>query len=123
MIPAKADPAPITLMRETGMEPIADWFDQHKHSFFILARIYLRDQQQIEEVFYRSILKVHKEFRRFDQDIVLDKRIASVFMEISRELSINGNLPVKEKIDAQPVLAGCTGKSRMQHCRCNYCTR
>ncbi|CEG25458.1 DUF4179 domain-containing protein [Bacillus sp. B-jedd] len=103
MIPAKAEPAPITLMRETGMEPIVDWFDQHKQSFFILARIYLRDQQQIEEVFYRSILKVHKEVPRFEQDTPLDKRIASIFMEISRELSINGSLPVEEKIDAQPA--------------------
>lgn len=103
MIPAKAEPASITQMRETGLEPIVDWFDQHKQSFFILARIYLRDQQQIEEVFYRSILKVHKEFPRFDQDTALDKRITSLFMENSRELSVKGSLRVENEIEPQPA--------------------
>ena len=59
MIP-KIDSISITMLREKSVDSIADWFDLNKQSFYALGWSYLSNQQQMEELFYQAILKVHK---------------------------------------------------------------
>ncbi|WP_286230611.1 DUF4179 domain-containing protein [Neobacillus mesonae] len=96
MIPAKQDPILITTIRENGAESIVDWFEQHKQSFYILGWCYLRNQQQIEELFYRSILKVKKELPRFKNETSYETWVTSIFIHICRELSDDTSLQVSE---------------------------
>lgn len=88
MIPVKMDSiSTVAVMRERGIESVVDWFDRHKQSFYTLGWFYLRNQQQMEELFYRSILKVHKELPRYKSDTSFGMWVTSIFIHTCRELS------------------------------------
>ncbi|MDP4162750.1 MAG: sigma-70 family RNA polymerase sigma factor, partial [Bacillota bacterium] len=98
MIPAKIDnPIPITTIREKSVESIVDWFDLHKQSFYALGWSYLRNQQQMEELFYRSIIKVHKELPRFKKETSFETWVTSIFIHTCRELSDDRSLQASEE--------------------------
>ncbi|MCR2823562.1 DUF4179 domain-containing protein [Lederbergia panacisoli] len=97
MNPEKIDPMSITSIREIDVESIVEWFDQHIQSFYILGWSYLRNQQQMEELFYRSIIKVHKELPRYKQDISFKMWVTSIFIHTCRELSDDKRLQDSEK--------------------------
>ena len=92
MIPAKIDSISITTIREKGVESIVDWFNQHKQSFYTLGWCYLSNQQQMEELFYQSIIKVHKELPRFKSETSFETWVTSIFIHICRELSDDRSL-------------------------------
>ncbi|MEH7305012.1 DUF4179 domain-containing protein [Neobacillus drentensis] len=100
MIPAKIDSISITMLEEKGEESIVDWFDQHKQSFYPLGWSYLRTQQQMEELFYRSIIKVHKELPRFKRETAFETRVTSIFIDTCRELSDNRSL--QASVESEP---------------------
>ncbi|MGE8206021.1 DUF4179 domain-containing protein [Heyndrickxia sp. NPDC080065] len=104
MIPAKKDPIPITTIREKGVESIVDWFDQHKQSFYILGWSYLKNQQQMEELFYRSIVKVHKELSRSKNETSFEERVTSIFIDTCRELSNDRSLQDSEDVEPRQDL-------------------
>lgn len=101
MIPAKINPIPIITIREKNVESIVDWFDQHKQSFYTLGWSYLRNQQQMEELFYQSIIKVHKGLRRFKGETSFDTWVISVFIHTCRELSAVRSLEFSEESELQ----------------------
>lgn len=91
----------IITKREKGVESIVDWFDQHKQSFYILGLSYLSNQQQMEELFYRSIIKVHKELPRFKSETSFEKWATSMFIHTCRELYHDGSLQASEESEQQ----------------------
>lgn len=97
MIPAKIDPISITTIREKGIESIVDLLDQHQQSFYILGWCYLSNQQQIEELFYRTILKVQKELPQLNNITSFEMSITSIFIHNCRELSRDKSLQVSEE--------------------------
>ncbi|MEK5175509.1 hypothetical protein NST63_20135 [Heyndrickxia sp. FSL W8-0496] len=72
----------MTKSKEKSVESIVDWFDQHKQSFYILGWSYLKSQKQMEELFYRSIVKVHKELPRYKRELTFETWVTSIFMHI-----------------------------------------
>ena len=100
MIPVKIDPISFPTNREKGVESIVDWFDQHKQSFYLLGWSYLSNQQQMEELFYRSILKVHKELPRFKSGTSFEIWVTSIFIHICRELSDDRSLLAR--VESEP---------------------
>ena len=110
MIPAKVDSVSITPIRERGVESIVDWFDQHKQSFYILGWSYLRNQQQMEELFYRAIIKVHKELPRLKRETSFETRITSIFIHTCRELSENRSFQASEESEQQKDLFTALGQ-------------
>ena len=86
MIPAM-DSITIATLQEKGIDSVVDWFERHQQSYYALGWFYLRNQQQMEELFYRSILRVHKELPRFKNDISFDLWVASIFIDVCRELT------------------------------------
>ncbi|MFB6468186.1 sigma-70 family RNA polymerase sigma factor [Cytobacillus sp. Hz8] len=97
MIPAKINAIPITTIREKALESIADWFDLHKQSFYTLGWCYLRNQQQMDELFYRSIIKVQKELSRFKNETSFELWVTSIFIQTCRELSDDQSLQADEE--------------------------
>lgn len=97
MMPAKLDPISITTIREKGVNSIVDWFDQHKQWFYTLGRFYLRNQQQVEELFYLSILKVEKEWPQLKSETPFEMWVTSIFIQNCRELSEDGSLQASEE--------------------------
>ncbi|MBO0992560.1 sigma-70 family RNA polymerase sigma factor [Bacillus sp. SD088] len=97
MIQAKIDPTSITRIKEKDVESIFDWFEQHQRLFYTLGRCYHRHRQQLEEGFYRSIIKVHKELPRFNGETSFEMWVTSIFIHICRELSDNSSLQVSEE--------------------------
>ncbi|UYZ22594.1 DUF4179 domain-containing protein [Mesobacillus jeotgali] len=87
MIPAKMDAITIATVQEKGIDSVVDWFERHKQPFYALGWFYLRNQQQMEELFYRSIIKVHRELPRYKKDTSFQLWVASIFIDICRELS------------------------------------
>ncbi|TQR14189.1 DUF4179 domain-containing protein [Psychrobacillus soli] len=94
MIPATTDPVSIAAIRENGGESIVDWINQHQQSFYILGSCYLSSQQQMEELFYRSILKIQKELPHFKNKTRFETWVTSIFIHSCRELSRDRSLQV-----------------------------
>lgn len=93
MIPAKIEPTSITAaIREKSEESIFDWFDLNKQSFYTLGWSYLGNQQQMEELFYQAIIKVHKELPRFKRETSFETWVTSIFIHICRDLSEDRSL-------------------------------
>ncbi|MCM3694677.1 sigma-70 family RNA polymerase sigma factor [Neobacillus niacini] len=91
MIP-KTDSISISTIGEKSVESIVDWFVQNKQSFYTLGWSYLSNQQQIEELFYQAIIKVHKELPRFKSQISFETWVTSIFIHTCRELSNDSSL-------------------------------
>jgi RNA polymerase sigma factor (sigma-70 family) len=96
LIPTKIDPIPITPIREKGTNSIVDWFEQNKQSFYTLGQAYLGSQQQLEELFFRTIIKVHKELPRYKNETSFEMWATTIFIHICRELSIDKSLLASE---------------------------
>ncbi|WP_246483840.1 DUF4179 domain-containing protein [Heyndrickxia vini] len=104
MIPTKIEPALITTKREKGMESIIDWFDLHKQSFYILGWSYLRNQKQMGELFYRTIIKVLKELPQLKKETSFETSVTSIFIQTCRELSTDRSLQAVEEGSPQQEL-------------------
>lgn len=91
MNPAEINSVSINEIRESGQESIRDYFEQHKQSFYSLGRFYLSNQQQLEELFYQSIVKAQKKLPRFKSNDSFETWITSIFIDICWELSANEN--------------------------------
>jgi RNA polymerase sigma factor (sigma-70 family) len=97
MNPEKIDLNSIATMGEKGVESIVDWFEQHKQSFYILGWSYLSNQQQMEELFYRAIIKVHKEWPRIKSKTSFEMEVTSIFIHTCRELYNGRSLQASEE--------------------------
>lgn len=87
MLSAKINPISSSTTRAKSLESISDWFEQNLHSFYILGRFYTNNQQQIEELFYQSIKKVHKELPRFKSDTSFEAWVTTIFIHACREVA------------------------------------
>lgn len=87
MLSAKINPISSTTTRAKSLESISDWFEQNLHSFYILGRFYTNNQQQMEELFYQSIKKVHKELPRYKSDTSFEAWVTSIFIHACREVA------------------------------------
>jgi RNA polymerase sigma factor (sigma-70 family) len=94
---AKINPNSIATIRENGVESIIDWFEQHKQSFYILGWTYLINQQQMEDLFYRAIIKVHKEWPRIKSKTSFEMEVTSIFIHTCRELYNDRSLQASEE--------------------------
>jgi RNA polymerase sigma factor (sigma-70 family) len=100
----KKDPNSSETIRENGVESIVDWFDQHKQSLYILGWSYLSTQQQMEELFYRSIIKVHKELPKRQNEASFKTGVTSIFIHTCKELSKDSSLQASEDSEARQDL-------------------
>ncbi|MDI2589449.1 DUF4179 domain-containing protein [Psychrobacillus sp. NEAU-3TGS] len=87
MITATANSISIATIRREGGNLIVDWLNQHQQSFYILGSCYLSSPQQIEEIFYRTILYAQKELPRFKSKIRFETWVTSIFVHNCREVS------------------------------------
>ncbi|WLR57764.1 DUF4179 domain-containing protein [Mesobacillus subterraneus] len=86
MILEKMEPISIGAIQENGIQSVVDWFDGHKEYFYRFGRHFVQNQQQMEELFYRSILKVHKEYPRYKENLPFKMWVTSIFIQNIREL-------------------------------------
>lgn len=99
MLP-KIDPISITTIKEKSVDSIVDWFDQHKQSFYTLGLSYLSNQLQMEELFYQSIIKVHKQLPRFKSETSFEMWVTTIFIHICRELAEERSL--LSRVETEP---------------------
>ncbi|MBT2692737.1 DUF4179 domain-containing protein [Bacillus sp. ISL-55] len=81
MILEKMEPISIAAIQENGIQSVVDWFDGHKEYFYSFGWHFVQNQQQMEELFYRSILKVHKEFPRYKGNLSFKMWVTSIFLQ------------------------------------------
>jgi DNA-directed RNA polymerase specialized sigma24 family protein len=89
MMLEKMEPISIAAIQEMGIESVVDWFERHKEYFHRLGWCYARNPQQLEELFYQTILKVHKEWPRYKGNSTFKMWVTSIFI---RGLSADGSL-------------------------------
>lgn len=111
MIPAKRESVSINFDREKSKDSIFEWFEQRVHTFYIIGLAYMKDQKQLEELFYRSINRVHKEMPRFKNDkLTFDTWATSIFLKNCQEISSTQNTeesePHKDVFSAVSQLEG-----------------
>jgi DNA-directed RNA polymerase specialized sigma24 family protein len=80
VIGAKTNPILIEKIREKDIKTILDWFDTKKDIYYKSALIYLKDPQEIEDVFYRVIMKIYEESRRIDKETCFDAWVISILL-------------------------------------------
>lgn len=97
MIPVKIDANPITASPEKSLKSFVDWFEQKKKMFYTLGWSYLRNQKQMEELFYRVILSIHKELPRLKKETSFEIWAISIFIHTCRELSSNSSIKASEE--------------------------
>jgi hypothetical protein len=97
MILEKLEPISIAAIQDKGIESVVDWFDRHMEYFYTLGWFYVQNQQQMEELFYRSIVRVHKEWPRYKGDISFKIWVTTIFVQNARELSKDGGLQDSEE--------------------------
>jgi DNA-directed RNA polymerase specialized sigma24 family protein len=109
MIPAnrKTDPFLISKIREKDMESILDWFEQHQKSFYAMGALYLRDQKQVEELFYRAIRKIHRELPNYKRKSSFDMWASTIFIQECLGLSdaVQPVQPVQDVFDSLQELS------------------
>jgi Domain of unknown function (DUF4179)/Sigma-70, region 4 len=88
MIPAdrKTDPFFFSKIREKDMESILEWFERHQNSFYTVGLMHLRDQKQVDELFYRAIKKIHKELPNYKRNSPFDIWASAIFNQVCHEL-------------------------------------
>lgn len=91
MVPTTNENLIIPIDRKS-VESIADWFDQQKNRFYPLGWTYVKTQRQMEELFYRSIMKVHKELHRLKGETDFESWVTSIFIHICREFTTDNSL-------------------------------
>lgn len=91
MVPTTNENLIIPIDRKS-VESIADWFDQQKNRFYPLGWTYVKTQRQMEELFYRSIMKVHKELHRLKGETDFESWVTSIFIHIYREFTTDISL-------------------------------
>jgi hypothetical protein len=89
MVTPQTAPFLVSGMREKDLESVMDWFVQRKQSFYALGRIYVSKQEDLEEIFYRSIIVVHNELHRLKKETSFESWAVSHFIHNGRELSKN----------------------------------
>lgn len=94
MIPAKIDPISTSAIKDSRVESIIDLFDQHKQTFYTIGQCFLNNQQQIEELFYQSIIEIQKEWPRYKGKLSYEMWVTSIFIHNCRELSRDKSLQV-----------------------------
>lgn len=94
MSPAEINAVSINEIRESGQESIRDYFEQHIQSFYSLGRLYLTNQQQMEELFYQSIVKAQKKLPRFKSNDSFETWITTIFIHMCWEHSEDENKQV-----------------------------
>lgn len=104
IIPAKNNPVIPAMTRKKGLESIVNWFEQHERSFYALGWSYLKNQQHMEELFFRAILKVHKELPGFKSNLLFETWVSTIFIHICRELSLDKSLLASEESDYRQKL-------------------
>ncbi|MCS0671514.1 DUF4179 domain-containing protein [Cytobacillus firmus] len=100
IIPAKNNPILPVTIRVKDIESIVNWFEQHQRSFYAIGWSYLGNQRKIEELFYNSILQVHKELPKFKSRKSFEMWVLSIFIHICRELSLNKSIQASEVSDS-----------------------
>lgn len=104
MILEKMEPISITAIQENGIQSVVDWFDGYEEYFYQLGWHFVQNQQQMEELFYRSIQKVHKELPRYKGNLSFKMWVTSIFIQNIRGLS---SLQDSEEMNPDPkVFAG-----------------
>lgn len=69
---------------EDSLNAVLNWFEQRKSSFYTLGRIYFNNNQDIQEIFYETIMKVHKEIQYVKEDIQFESRVTGIFLNECR---------------------------------------
>ncbi|MGM0846645.1 MAG: DUF4179 domain-containing protein [Bacillota bacterium] len=71
---------------EGSLKSIINWFEIRKESFYKLARTYSSSNQEIQEVFYRTIMKVYDERKYSVENQHFKLWAASVFIKECRQM-------------------------------------
>ncbi|MGD6853945.1 DUF4179 domain-containing protein [Bacillus infantis] len=72
---------------QNDLESIVHWFEKHQRSLYVLGWSYLRNEQQLEELFYQSILEVQKDFPKVKSKLSFEARVTATFIHKCRELA------------------------------------
>jgi RNA polymerase sigma factor (sigma-70 family) len=104
IIPARVNASLPAEISKEDLKSVVDWFEKHQRSFYVLGWSYLRDQQQLEELFYQTILKVQKDFPKIKRKTSFDTWVTKVFIHKCRELAASGSLEASKEDDAHREL-------------------
>lgn len=71
---------------ENSLDSITNWVEQHQHFLYSFGLSYLGNQQLTEELFYKAILKMYKEFPRYKHNMNFKSWVIANFLQTCREL-------------------------------------
>ncbi|MFT4414028.1 DUF4179 domain-containing protein [Fredinandcohnia humi] len=84
----ETEPILLKSIEERELGAVIDWFYHRKNTFYKLAWTYLENPQFIEEVFYKTILKVFDDFHHVKKNQDFESAVTYLFISECRDLSI-----------------------------------
>ncbi len=69
------------MIREKDMGAIINWFDHRKDDLYKFAWTYLKNSEDIQDVFYQIMLKVQTDFRKQKKNPDFEKWVIGLFLE------------------------------------------
>ncbi|WP_010281759.1 DUF4179 domain-containing protein [Bacillus timonensis] len=106
---AETDPILIKMIRERDMDAIINWFDVRKASFYKLSWSYIKNLEEIQDVFYNCIIKVHTEIRKQKKNPFFESWVMSLFIQECKKMGSQG--VEREEFDDVLILTYVLGLS------------
>ncbi|MEH7223525.1 DUF4179 domain-containing protein [Bacillus sp. JJ1566] len=108
MIIAETEPVLIKMVREKNIGAIINWFDQRKESLYKLAWAYLKNTEEIQDVFFEVMLTVQADIGRQKKIANFEKWVISLFIQECK------NKRVQEDLDDALILSYGLGFSQQE---------
>lgn len=111
MLPVNINNVSNKTVNVKSLESTILWFERNLESFYQLGTFYCKDQIEMEELFYRTIKKVHKGLSRYKSESSFETWVTSIFIQVCRELSIVSRVDVSEEPNKDIYIA----MEKLQH--------
>jgi DNA-directed RNA polymerase specialized sigma24 family protein len=72
---------------QNDLESIVNWFEKHQRSLYVLGWSYLGNEQQLEELYYQSILKVQMDLPKVKNKLSFEACVTAIFIHKCREFA------------------------------------
>ncbi|NMH69336.1 DUF4179 domain-containing protein [Bacillus sp. RO3] len=85
---AKLETGPVLVSKygRRELDLIIAWFEKEARSLYALGRVFLDSEEELEEAFYRSIIRLEEEMHRRKKELSFERKAASVFLHQCQEL-------------------------------------
>ena len=86
MITSLSDYKVLEKIKKQDMNAVVDWFTARQSKFYKLGWSYLKNHQDVEDVFHNTIMKVHDKIGQLKEEQYFESWVTSIFINECRTI-------------------------------------